>query len=128
METNVSKQVPFYITSGLPFGKTIVVDLPNGRSWWTLINQFEVLSQAREGTDVTSPLIVDLAQYMTIDLVGDVVTITLTMNGSQTRLVTKSGNYDVILSDVLPTDDRAIKVLDGPVYRNAIVTSDTGVV
>ena len=124
----MSRQVPFYITSGLPFGKTIVVDLPNGRAWWTLINQFEVLSQAREGTDVTSPLIVDLAQYMTIDLVGDVVTIDLVMSGAETRLVTKSGNYDVILSDVLPTDDRAIKVLDGPVYRNAIVTSDTGVV
>jgi hypothetical protein len=94
----VSKQVPFYITSGLPFGKTIVVDLPNGRDWWTLITQFEVLSQAREGTDVSSSLIVDLAQYMTIGLVGDVVTIDLVMSGAETRLVTKSGNYDIILS------------------------------
>ena len=47
----MAKQVPFHITSGIPFGKTIVVTLPNGRDWWTSANDFEVLSQIREAED-----------------------------------------------------------------------------
>ena len=125
----MSKQVPFYITSGLPFEKQVIVTLPVGRDWWTNISQFEVLSQARDGVDQLAPLIVDLAQHMDVIFTApNTVTIDLFMTGAQTRLVTKSGNYDIIISNPLPSDERAIKVLDGPVYRTSLVTSDTGIV
>lgn len=125
----MSKQVPFHITSGLPFSKTIEVVLPNGRVWWTDDTQFEVLSQVREGQDDSSPLIIDLAPYIAVVWAApDTATLTLTLSGAETRLVTKSGYYDIVLSDPLPTDDRAIKIIGGPVVRNSLVTADTGVV
>lgn len=125
----MSKQVPLNITSGLPFSKTIEVTLPNGRTWWINQTEFEVLSQIREGEDDTSPLLLDIAQYMTVSwLAPNTATIELEMSGAQTRLLTKSGYYDVIMSDPLPTDVRAIKIIGGPVVREALVTSDTGVV
>ena len=125
----MSKQVPFHITSGLPFSKTIDVTLPNGRAWWTNETQFEVLSQVREGPDENSTLIIDLAQFMTVTWSApDDASILLEMSGAETRQVTKSGYYDIVLSDLLPTDDRAIKILGGPVIRDTLVTADTGVV
>lgn len=123
------KQVPFHITSGLPFSKTIEVTLPNGRSWWTSDSQFEVLSQVREGPTESSTLILDIAQFMTVSWSApDDATITLEMSGADTRLITKSGYYDIILSDLLPTDERAIKILGGPVIQESLVTADTGTV
>ena len=125
----MAKQVPFHITSGLPFSKTITVSLPNGRDWWLLVSDFEVLAQIREGEDETTPLIMDLAPFFSVSFTDvDTVEIVLTLNGSKTRTITKSGFYDIIMSDPLPTDVRAIKVLDGPVHRTALVTSDSEVV
>lgn len=124
----MAKQVPFHITSGLPYSKTILVTLPNGRDWWELTAEFEVLSQIREGEDETTPLILDLKQYFTVTFDDvDTVRIELSLPGSVTRTITRSGYYDIIMSDPLPTDLRAIKVLDGPVNRTALVTSDTEV-
>jgi hypothetical protein len=125
----MSKQVPFHITSGLPFSKTIEVTLPNGRTWWIDNTEFEVLSQIREGEDDTTPLLLDIAQYMTLTWTApDSASILLEMSGAETRLLKKSGYYDVILSDPLPTDVRAIKILGGPVVRESLVTSDTALV
>lgn len=121
----MSQQVPFHITSGLPFGKTIEVTLPSSRDWWLQANDFEVLSQIREADDPESPLILDLAQFMAVNLNVHVVTIDLTLSGADTRKITRSGHYDIVMSDVLSTDARATKILEGVVYRDAVLTADT---
>jgi hypothetical protein len=124
----MAQQVPFHITSGLPFGKTIEVTLPPGRSWWTAANEFEVLGQIREADDPEADLIIDLAQFITVTFAPgtdpDLVTIELTLNGADTRKITRDGHYDIVMSDVLTTDARATKILEGVVYRDAVLTAD----
>ena len=103
--------------------------LPTGRDWWTAQGEFEVLSQIREAPDYSSSLILDIAQFMTVTfdpgVDADLVTIDLDMTGADTRLVTGSGYYDVVMSDIYAIDDRAFPILQGAVYRTALVTSDT---
>lgn len=125
----MAKKVPFHITSGLPFSKIVVATLPSGRDWWLDEIDFEVLSQIREGDEYTSPLLLDLKQFITVTFDGiDEVEISIDMTASDTRTLTKSGYYDIIISDVLATDDRAIRVLSGQVHRDAVVTSDTEII
>lgn len=120
-----TQQVPFHIKSGLPFAKTVTVTLPNGRAWWTSDSQFEVLCQIREAADVDSPLVLDLAQFLTVSLAGDVVTIELVMNGADTRLVTKDGDYDMLISDDFAVDARGYSLIEGPVHRTTTITAGT---
>jgi hypothetical protein len=121
----MSKQVPLYITSGLPCSRTITVTLPNGRSWWTSGSQFEVLSQIRESSDESSPLLLDLKQYLVVTFTApNTVGIVLTISGTNTRRLKKSGYYDMVISDPLNTDDRAFVLVSGPVYRDSVVTAD----
>lgn len=120
------KQVPFYVTSGIPFGKTIVAVLPAGRDWWTSASQFEILAQVREAPDENSPLILDMAQYMTVTFAApDTLTIGLRLSGAQTRFITKSGYYDIVMSDKFQVDGLAVVLLKGAVYRDSVVTADT---
>lgn len=117
-------QVPFYITSGIPYAKEITVTLPTGRAWWTLITDFEVKAQIREGVDSAAPLLLDLTPFISDTFAGaNNVIITLDMNGSETRQLLKSGYYDILLSDNGTTDGRVIRVLDGPVYRDSVITA-----
>ena len=120
MTTNIA----FDITAGLPFAKTIVVTLTNGRDWWTTQEEFEVLAQIREEASETSTLILDLVQFMTVTFDDvDTVTIELVMSGAETRLVTDNGYYDVVMSNVGQTDDRGFKVLKGRVKRKELVSA-----
>jgi len=123
-----TQHAPFHITAGLPFGKKIVVTLPAGRSFWLNENQFEVLGQIRITDDFMSELILDISKYMTVTFDPgedpDIVTIYLNMNSSNTRLVTAGGYYDIIMSDPLELDNRAARLVEGPVFRQAVVTSD----
>jgi len=123
------QQVPFHITAGLPFGKAIEVTLPtvaSGRDWWTAANQFEVLSQIRIADDPTSPLLLDLTQFIDFSFTNfpDTFTITLSLTGADTRLLTQSGYYDIVVSDILTTDARAYKILEGVVYYDSVLTAD----
>ncbi len=116
-------QVPFYITSGLPYAKEITVTLPTGRAWWTLIGEFEIKAQIREGLDFNTPLLLDLTPYISYVFSGaNNVIITLDMDGSDTRLLLASGYYDILLSDPWTEDARVIRILDGPVYRDSVIT------
>ena len=116
--------IPFSITAGLPFAKTIVVTLPSGRSWWTNSADFEVRSQIREGQAESTPLILSLSPYLSTVFDGtDTVTITLTMEGKDTRLVLKNGYYDVIMSDAGVADARASVLLRGSVRVQVLVTA-----
>ncbi len=124
LEYTMAQLVPFHITSGLPFGKTLTVHLPAGRSYWVATNQYEVLGQIREANDPDSPLIIDLKQFITIDHAGDISTVTITMDGADTRRITREGYYDLVMSDPLAQDARAIKLMEGRVYRDAVVTAD----
>jgi hypothetical protein len=121
----MAKLVPLHITSGLPYSRTITVTLPNGRTWWTIGTQFEVLSQIRESSDEASPLLLDLKQFLVVTFTApNTVGIVLTMSGTKTRLLKKSGYYDMVISDTLNTDSRAFVLVSGPVYRDSVVTAD----
>ena len=120
----MAKQVPFYIQSGIPFARTIEVTLPNGRAWWTALVDFEVLGQIREAPAFTSPLLVDLKQFLTVSLNVDVVTIELVMTAADTRKLLQNGYYDIMLSDAFTTDERAFVAVAGPVYQSFVVSSD----
>lgn len=118
-------KVPLKITSGLPFLKVIVVTLPTGRDWWTDVSDFELLCQVREEPDVASILILDLADYFTPEFDGDDnIIIRFSMTGADTRLITKSGYYDLVISDTGTTDARAYTLLRGPVKRSVLVSAD----
>lgn len=121
-----SKLVPFYIKSGLPYGKTIIVTLPEDRDWWLNLTEFEVLSQIRVAEDTDSDLLMDLRQYMELKWEApSTLTIDMRLPGSATRLLKEPGYYDVILSDPFSADDYAVTIIEGPVYRRSVVTADT---
>lgn len=121
----MAQQVPFYITSGLPYAKEITVTLPAGRSWWLDESEVEVLAQIREGMAYTDPLLLDLSQFTTFEFTGaNTVVITMEMTGANTRELLASGYYDFLMSDPFVADARVIKILDGPVYRDSVVTAD----
>lgn len=122
-----TQHVPFHITSGLPFGKIIHVTLPSGRDFWTNTGQIEILGQIRIADDFNSELIIDMAKFMTVQFAEDnvnVFTINLNMSSSDTRKVLRGGYYDIIVSDPLEMDIRAARLLEGPVFRDSVVTAD----
>lgn len=121
----MAKQVPLYITSGIPCSRTITATLPNGRSWWTTGSAFEVLSQIRESSDESSTLLLDLKQFLVVTFTSpNTVTVVLTMTGTDTRKLKKSGYYDMVISDTSATDARAFILVNGPVYRDSVVTAN----
>lgn len=121
----MTSYVRFNITSGLPFSKVINITFPTGRTWWTNTSQFELLFQIREHSKKNSPLILDMRQFLTVSFINaDLLRISLSMTGANTRLVTKSGYYDLIISDVGVTDARAYVVIKGNVTQKSLVTAE----
>lgn len=121
----MTSYVRFNITSGLPFSKVINITFPTGRSWWTNTSQFELLFQIREHSKKNSPLILDMRQFLTASFINaDLLRISLSMTGANTRLVTKSGYYDLVISDVGVTDARAYVVIKGNVTQKSLVTAE----
>lgn len=113
------------IKSGLPFAKKINITLPSGRSWWTEVSDFEILMQIREKKDRNSPLVMDLADFLTITQVSDdVFSVDLAMTGADTRLLTRGGFYDMIMSDIGVTDERGLVIIQGPVKRTTVITAE----
>lgn len=120
----MTKQVTFTITSGLPFSKVINVTLPSDRTWWTNSSQVQFLMQIREKPKRDSTLILDMSDYMTFSFVSnDLVRIFITMTGEQTRILNKSGYYDIIASDVGITDARAFILFEGYVKQKTLITA-----
>jgi len=122
----MAQLVPFHITAGLPFERTITVTLPNGRTWWTLESQFEVLGQIRSGPNVSANLLLDLHNSLTATFDGvDEVVVELVLPGSETRKITQAGHYDIIISDTFTDDERAFVLTQGPVHWQPLVTAST---
>ena len=120
----MSSNVNFYIKAGLPFKKTIVVDLPSERDWWLAEVDFEVRFQLREQKSDASALIANMMDYCTTQFdAPNTFTIYLEMTGAQTREITKSGYYDLILSDSDLTDARAYEVIRGSITLSGLVSS-----
>lgn len=120
----MSSNVNFHIKAGLPFKKTIVVNLPTGRDWWLAPEDFEVRFQIREERSETAPLVIDMMQFCTVDFDSpDTVTIFLVMTGADTRLINKSGYYDIIISDPLEIDARAYPIVKGSVRMSNLVSA-----
>jgi len=121
----MSTQVKFEITSGLPFSKVINITLPTGRTWWTNVNQFEVLMQIREQPTKYSKLILDMTQYLTVQFSStNLLRVSLSMTGEDTRTFTKSGYYDLVISDTGLTDARAFVIIKGQAKRKILITSE----
>lgn len=123
----MAQKVRLDIKSGLPFKRALTVTLPTGRSWWTDEADFEFAMQIREEEDRSSRLICDLLPYLVTDKPSaDIVTVQIIMSGEDTRLVTESGWYDLIMSDVDIHNDRAYQLLAGPLKRRSTVSRDAG--
>lgn len=121
----MSNRVDLTIQSGLPFKKTIVVTLPADRDWWTVGDEFEVLAQIREKQTSDSCLLLDLAKYLTTTFTApDTVTIYWVMSGAETRELKMSGYYDVVMSDVDVTDERAYVIMRGRFSRTSVITAE----
>lgn len=111
-------------TATLATGNTVISQNPS-RTWWLTANSFEVLGQIREAPDEASPLILDLKQYFTVVFTApNTVTITIKLNGEDTRLIKKSGYYDIIISDPYAVDMNAVVILKGNIFRDSVVTAD----
>ena len=118
------KNVPFSITAGLPFTKTFVITLPTSRVWWLNREDFEVKAQVREKPDVSSNLVLDFYNYMDVSFDDeDVVTVSISMTGEDTRNLKRSGYYDLIISETGVVDPRAYKISQGTVRYSPLVTS-----
>jgi len=123
----VSKKTKLDITAGLPFKRVIVVTLPTGRNWWTVLTDFEVRMQCREAAAETAPLVFNFTPFLTVTFSGlDQVYITLVMTGADTRTLTEGGYFDVIMSDVGVTDARGYTIATGSVRRRVLVTKKDG--
>jgi hypothetical protein len=123
------------LTSGLPFDRVFTMEIPSDRTWWLNGFGFEVLMQIREGPSTDTPLIADLAQYIVTTYIEhdppepffdpgpDYISMALTLTGADTRTITESGYYDIIVSDTLTTDERAYNILSGYINRLSLVTA-----
>lgn len=58
----------------------------------------------------------------------DTIVIELEMTGADTRLLTSSGFYDVLLSDTGVIDGRGYIISHGPVKRTSIITAEEAVI
>lgn len=111
-------------TVTLATGNTVISQNPT-RTWWLTGSSFEVLGQIREAADEASPLILDLKQFFTVVFTApNTVTITIRMNGEDTRRIKKSGYYDILISDLYAVDANAVVILKGNIFRDSVVTAD----
>lgn len=122
----MSTKVPMRITAGLPFKRVIVVTLPGDRDWWTNRSDFEVVFQIRTAPRNTAPLILDATKHLTVTYsTGNSVTIEINMSGSDTRRLTKSGYYDILMSDTNSSDGRAFVIVHGVMRVQSTVSTES---
>ena len=113
------------IKSGLPYSKSFLLELPSGRSWWTMASQFEHVGQIRKKKDRDSELILDISTFISVTTVNaDTYLFELKMTGQDTRTLTESGAYDIIVSDTGITDGRAIELSVGKVKRLTVISAN----
>lgn len=113
------------ITPGLPFKKEINIALPVGRDWWTQLDEFEIFIQIRKDRRRESTLIKDLTSYLTITMPdANNVRVVISLTGEETRTLTSSGYYDILMSDPGTLDARAYILLKGHVKKLSMVTAE----
>ena len=116
------------ITRGLPYAYRWRVK--DGKNIWPTINDFEVRSQLRETKQNTSPLIMNLHDYMTttygVDAQSNDIIIDFRMTGAETRLIEETGYFDIVLSDTGVSDERAIKIGPEQIKLSDLVTLPEG--
>lgn len=119
------------IVAGRPFAREIRA--VGQAAIWPTVNSVEVRSQARIGPSENYPLIDEdgtlgnLHQWMTVSIDGADVVIDMSLTGAQTRAlaekITNNTYYDVWLSDVGPTDARALRLLQGRLLKESSITA-----
>lgn len=121
----MAQSVPLHIKSGIPYARTFMVELPTGRDWWTTDTQYEFLAQIRVSDSYRSGLLLDLTEFLTDTMeTPDVIRVDLIMDGSDTRRLSHSGHYDVVMSDINQTDPRAYVISWGQVHHTDTVSAD----
>lgn len=110
------------VTRGLPYA--VQWRVTDGKNIWADINDFEVRSQLRKTKLPTSLLIANLHDFMSkeygVDAQANDIIVKLIMTGAQTRALSMSGFFDVILSDPGVEDVRGLEI-----YSGKIKLSDT---
>lgn len=114
-----NQDLALLIQKGVPFVSKFT--FASATTTWPTLSLCEARSQLRR-TATSATLIFDFTPYLTTSISGTDIVVTLTMNGSQTRLVTSSGLWDLFLSDVGTTDANSMR-LGGNVIVNEAVTS-----
>jgi len=124
----VTTSIRWDIKSGLPFAKSLLVTLPTGRSWWTSVSDFELSFQVREDPDKASNLITDLKTTLTPTFMdADNLRVNVGMTGADTRSITESGWFDIIISDSGITNARGFPLIDkGYIRRTSVISKDAG--
>lgn len=117
------------IKAGRPFAREIRA--VGQAAVWPNVNAVEVRSQARIGRSEQYPLIDpalgNLHQFMDLRIDGADVVIDMALTGADTRAlaehITANTFYDVWLSDVGTTDERALQLLEGRLIVEHTITA-----
>lgn len=110
------------ITAGLPYARRIRIK--DGKNVWPSLDDLEVRSEVRVGVSSTSKLKATLRPFITPSFDLNDLILDLQMTGNATRSLL-GGYYDIVVSDVGPTDTRAIKVVGGTLTVEKLVTAGT---
>lgn len=119
MAESGNTSVELAMTAGLPYSRRFRIT--NGKSVWPTLDLLEVRSQVRVRKQPTSALVGALTPFLTPSYDGDDIVIDLELTGAQTRTMIK-GYYDIVVSDVGATDERALSIASGKVKVGTLVT------
>lgn len=115
------------VVAGEPFARKITVT--GAASVWPTLDTLEARSHVRSGRSEAYPLLYDLTPHLEVTIVGGDVVVDLQLNGSETRALAATlraeAHYDMFVSDVGPTDERAVKIQFGRVTIESNVTAGT---
>lgn len=117
--------VPLEITGGLPYRRNFRIT--DGKDIWPALEDFELRGQVRQKDKATAPLVLNLTPYLSGAFDANDIVVTLAMTGQQTRLLNK-GFYDILISDPGVEDARALRVSEGPLVYDQVLTSGAGLV
>lgn len=104
------------ITQGLP--RTMVTTVTGGATLWP--NGPQVYGQVRQRPG--KPLLLDLTPYLTHEVDGDDLKVTLTLSGRVTRLLPRSGRYDIFVAEAGVEQLRSIRVAHGELNLTKVVS------
>lgn len=115
--------VPLDVTGGLPYSRKFRIT--NGVNIWSTVEAFEVRGQVRAKDKATAALVANLTPYLSREIDGNDIVVSLSMTGAATRTMNK-GYYDILISDPGVEDAKALRVSEGPFNYDQVLTTAVG--